>query len=235
VRELHHLALGAIVTLPAEQHQAVRLHDLDGLMLGEVGRLAGVSMGTIEVRLHRARAQLRREVARRMAGVPASFPGMEEVNAMYRCLLGRVISSVTLVHKRHFDGFARDLLHRSRQVRDLGAVLCIRRRDMPGQQVTQGINCHRHCAAVCAFRPIIAGSVATFRAVLPRPTIKDRRRGLFRAPIRQPQEHTSIVNDGFEHTRLQPTLGLLIHRLPWRQPLGIIRHGTPARAIQRRP
>jgi hypothetical protein len=32
--------------------------------------------------------------------------------------------------KRHFDGFARDVLHLSRQWRDLGTVLCIRRRDL---------------------------------------------------------------------------------------------------------
>ena len=54
VREFHQLVLGAIATLPAEQQQAVRLHYLDGMMLREIGLLAGVSVGTVKVRLHRA-------------------------------------------------------------------------------------------------------------------------------------------------------------------------------------
>jgi RNA polymerase sigma factor (sigma-70 family) len=91
VRECHHLVLGAIATLPAEQQQAVRLHYLDGLMLREIGRLAGVSVGTVKVRLHRARDRLRREVARRMDRVPASIPGMEEEVAMVEVTVDDII------------------------------------------------------------------------------------------------------------------------------------------------
>jgi RNA polymerase sigma factor (sigma-70 family) len=91
VREFHDLVLGAIATLPAEQQQAVRLHYLDGLMLREVGLLAGVPVGTVKVRLHRARARLWREVARRMAGVPASIPGMEEEVAMVEVTVDDII------------------------------------------------------------------------------------------------------------------------------------------------
>ena len=91
VREFHHLVLGAIATLPAEQQQAVRLHDLDGLMLREVGLLAGVPVGTVRVRLHRARARLRREVARRMAGEPDLIPGLEEEVAMVEVTVDDII------------------------------------------------------------------------------------------------------------------------------------------------
>jgi RNA polymerase sigma factor (sigma-70 family) len=94
VRECHQLVLGAIVILPAEQQQAVRLHYLDGLLLREVGLLAGVLVATVKVRLHRARARLRREVARRMAGVAASIPGLEEEVAMVEVTVDDIIVRV---------------------------------------------------------------------------------------------------------------------------------------------
>src|SRR5262249_41545415 len=67
VRELHRIVLAAIATLPAAQQQAVRLHYFEGLTLWEIGRLAGVPVGAVKVRLHRARARLRTELTREFA------------------------------------------------------------------------------------------------------------------------------------------------------------------------
>lgn len=66
-RELHEIVLAAIRTLPKDQQQAVRMHYVDGLSLWDIGRLAGVPIGAIKVRLHRARAQLRKELERELA------------------------------------------------------------------------------------------------------------------------------------------------------------------------
>jgi len=57
--ELHEIVLAALRTLPNDQQQVVRMYYLDGLSLREVGMLAGVSVGAVKVRLHRARERLR--------------------------------------------------------------------------------------------------------------------------------------------------------------------------------
>jgi uncharacterized protein len=80
---------GAMATLPAEPQQAVRRHDLDGLLMRVVGLLAGVLVGTVKGRLHRAR--LRWEVARSMAGGPASIPDLGEEVAMVEVTVDDII------------------------------------------------------------------------------------------------------------------------------------------------
>jgi RNA polymerase sigma factor (sigma-70 family) len=59
VRELQEIVLAAVRTLPNDQQQAVRMHYVDGLTLWDIGRIAGVPVGAVKVRLHRARARLR--------------------------------------------------------------------------------------------------------------------------------------------------------------------------------
>jgi len=66
VRELHEIVLAAIRTLPNDQQQAVRMHYVDGLSLWDIGRLAGVPVGAVKVRLHRARARLRLALEREL-------------------------------------------------------------------------------------------------------------------------------------------------------------------------
>jgi bifunctional DNase/RNase len=88
-RACHHPMQGAMTTLPAEPQQAVRRHDLDGLLRREVGLLAGVLVGAVKGRLHRAR--LRWEVARSMAGGPAPIPGLGEEVAMVEVMVDDII------------------------------------------------------------------------------------------------------------------------------------------------
>jgi RNA polymerase sigma-70 factor (ECF subfamily) len=63
-RELHEIVLAAIRALPNDQQQAVRMHYVDELSLWDIGRLAGVPVGAVKVRLHRARARLRLDLER---------------------------------------------------------------------------------------------------------------------------------------------------------------------------
>jgi RNA polymerase sigma factor (sigma-70 family) len=58
-RELHRMIAGAVCTLPSEMREAVRLHYVEGLKLGEIAVLLEVPLGTVKARIHRARERLR--------------------------------------------------------------------------------------------------------------------------------------------------------------------------------
>jgi RNA polymerase sigma factor (sigma-70 family) len=77
-RELNEIVLAAIRTLPRDQQQAVRMHYVDGLSLWDIGRLAGVPVGTVKVRLHRARARLRLDLEREFEMRDATMRTMQE-------------------------------------------------------------------------------------------------------------------------------------------------------------
>jgi RNA polymerase sigma factor (sigma-70 family) len=74
-REVLDLVRDAVDLLPRGQRDAVLLHYVDGLSCNEIAALLGSSPGAVRVRLHRARAQLRRELAP-LAPVPT--PNEEE-------------------------------------------------------------------------------------------------------------------------------------------------------------
>jgi RNA polymerase sigma factor (sigma-70 family) len=77
-RESYNVMMAALEALPAEQQQAVRLHYLKGLTLGEIGLLTGASAGAIKVRLHRARARLRLALLGEFADLQEPLPRVEE-------------------------------------------------------------------------------------------------------------------------------------------------------------
>ncbi len=58
-RELHRMISDAVGTLPKEMQEAVRLHYVEGLKLGEIAVLIEVPLGTVKARIHRARERLR--------------------------------------------------------------------------------------------------------------------------------------------------------------------------------
>ena len=57
------LVRDAVEVLPRRQRDAVLMHYVDGLSCDEIAALLGSSPGAVRVRLHRARAQLREELA----------------------------------------------------------------------------------------------------------------------------------------------------------------------------
>ena len=77
-RESYNVIMAVLATLPAEQQQAVRLHYLSGLTLGEIGLLTGASVGALKVRLHRARARLRLALLGEFADMREPLPRVEE-------------------------------------------------------------------------------------------------------------------------------------------------------------
>jgi RNA polymerase sigma factor (sigma-70 family) len=61
--ELLRIVRDAVELLPPGQRDVVLMHYVDDLSCEEIARLLGTSPGAVRVRLHRARAQLRRELA----------------------------------------------------------------------------------------------------------------------------------------------------------------------------
>jgi RNA polymerase sigma factor (sigma-70 family) len=73
--ELLELVRDAVEVLPPGQRDAVLLHYVDDLSCEEVAALLDTTPGAVRVRLHRARAQLRRELAPQL--IPTSRPREE--------------------------------------------------------------------------------------------------------------------------------------------------------------
>src|SRR3989440_11028144 len=77
----------AVQLLPPAQRDAVLLHYVDGLSCDEVAAALGSTPGAVRVRLHRARAELRRRLA---PEAPAAFPRKE------RSMIEMVIEDVVV-------------------------------------------------------------------------------------------------------------------------------------------
>ena len=61
----------AVLRLPSPMRLVLVLHDMEELSSEEVARILGVQVGTVRVRLHRARLILRKEMMRVLRGLPA--------------------------------------------------------------------------------------------------------------------------------------------------------------------
>jgi RNA polymerase sigma-70 factor (ECF subfamily) len=59
-----------VAALPPLQREALILFEYEGLSLEEIAEAAGVEIGTVKARLHRAREALRRRLAPLFAAQP---------------------------------------------------------------------------------------------------------------------------------------------------------------------
>jgi hypothetical protein len=75
-RELLQIVQDAVALLPEGQRDVVLMHYVDDLSCDEIARVLGTTPGAVRVRLHRARTQLRRELAP-LAPVPVPKPSKE--------------------------------------------------------------------------------------------------------------------------------------------------------------
>jgi RNA polymerase sigma factor (sigma-70 family) len=90
-RELLRAVQDAVDLLPTGQRDVVLMHYVDELSCEEIARLLGTTSGAVRVRLHRARAQLRRELAP-LAPVP--LPTKKEEVAMVEMKVDDVLVRV---------------------------------------------------------------------------------------------------------------------------------------------
>jgi RNA polymerase sigma-70 factor (ECF subfamily) len=68
--EQHHLLHAAVLRLPTPLRMVLVLHDMEELSSEEIAKILGLQLGTVRVRLHRARLAVRREMARLLKGMP---------------------------------------------------------------------------------------------------------------------------------------------------------------------
>jgi RNA polymerase sigma-70 factor (ECF subfamily) len=69
-REQHQLLHKAVLRLPTPLRMVLVLHDMEELNSEQVARILDLQVGTVRVRLHRARLAVRKEVARLLKGTP---------------------------------------------------------------------------------------------------------------------------------------------------------------------
>lgn len=68
--EQHNLLHRAVLRLPANMRLVLVLHDMEELSSEEVASILNLQVGTVRVRLHRARLALRKEMMRVIRGLP---------------------------------------------------------------------------------------------------------------------------------------------------------------------
>jgi RNA polymerase sigma-70 factor (ECF subfamily) len=72
--EQHDLLHTAVLRVPTALRLVLVLHDMEDLSSEQVARILGVQVGTIRVRLHRARLAVRKEMTRILKGLPERPP-----------------------------------------------------------------------------------------------------------------------------------------------------------------
>lgn len=147
----------------------------------------------------------------------------DQLDAILSRLLSSRVAGVAF-DKGDFDRITRHFLDLLGQFANLSAFLFIGRGNIQRQQMAQSIHGDMSFAALFAFMPIVAGPLTAFWGRLQRSAIENRRRRLFASTRGQAQQGPQIVDHRFEHASTNPTLGLLIDRVPRRQ---VVRHHPP--------
>jgi RNA polymerase sigma-70 factor (ECF subfamily) len=73
--EQHHLLHKAVLRLPTPLRMVLVLHDMEELGSEEIAKVLELQVGTVRVRLHRARLAVRREMSLLLKGVPEKTAG----------------------------------------------------------------------------------------------------------------------------------------------------------------
>src|SRR5919109_1745282 len=110
---------------------------------------------------------------------------------VYACGLGilfSLLTGVAFIDKSDFNRVLSDVLNVFGQLLDLCSFLLVGGRDVCSQEQPKGIDSDMNFAAFLPFVAIVAGSFATFRRGLHRPTVKNDRRRLFFLALGQPQQ-----------------------------------------------
>src|SRR5829696_3822604 len=83
-----------------------------------------------------------------------------------------------------------------------------------------------HLRALLALVPVVAAPMDALRGRSQRARVEYGRRRIGRLALRKPQKYAQIGDHLLEHTRFEPSLRLLVDRLPCvGRPWGMYRHG----------
>lgn len=72
--EEHHLLHQAVLQIPTSLRMVLVLHDMEELTSEQIARILDLQLGTVRVRLHRARLAVRKEMSRLLKGIPEQKP-----------------------------------------------------------------------------------------------------------------------------------------------------------------
>jgi len=75
--EQSHLLHQAVLRIPTSLRMVLVLHDMEELDSEQIAKVLGVQVGTVRVRLHRARLAVRKEMAGLLNGMPENKPRIE--------------------------------------------------------------------------------------------------------------------------------------------------------------
>lgn len=91
VRELHRMVLSAVRDLPRRQREAILLFYYETLSIQEIAALLGVSVGSVKVRLHRARSQLRQQISQKFPEIANAYSNRTRRKEMVKVSIADVI------------------------------------------------------------------------------------------------------------------------------------------------
>jgi RNA polymerase sigma-70 factor (ECF subfamily) len=100
----------AIRGLDEKYRDVLVLRDVEGLPAAEVAQMLGLGVAAVKSRLHRARAAVRAELARRLGEPPPAPPGAacpDVLTLLSRKLEGELTPAVCAEVERHVEGCAR--------------------------------------------------------------------------------------------------------------------------------
>jgi RNA polymerase sigma-70 factor (ECF subfamily) len=108
--QLHAREIGAalaagIDALPDEQREALVLRDVEGLSAEDAAAVAGVEIGALKSRLHRARLELRRRLAALVDDAPAPCPELAQTLSAY--VAAEIDQAACLEIERHLESCPR--------------------------------------------------------------------------------------------------------------------------------
>jgi|GEM_PF-1406039 len=140
------------------------------------------------------------------------------------CGLRRFLSRIAMVDKVHLDMFSGSLLNICRKISHLGSLLFIGRSDFQGELISQCVNCSMNFGPLLALVAIVTGAMSALRARLNGASIENHGRGAAVFLGHQSQDFAQVMRHGLEAASLDPSLSLLLNRIPRSQ---IVRNHAP--------
>lgn len=77
--EHHHLLHQAVLRIPTSLRMVLVLHDMEELTSEQIAQILDLQVGTVRVRLHRARMAVRKEMNQVLRGIPKESPSLSKV------------------------------------------------------------------------------------------------------------------------------------------------------------
>src|SRR5215216_5631678 len=141
--------------------------------------------------------------------------------------LGCLLTRVSLIDVGQLDSLPGRFLYLLAELVHFFAVVLVGRAHAQSEQVSQSVHRRVHLGALLVLVSVVAAPRAALRSRPQRARVHYGRLRLRRPLLRKPQKYAQIVDHLLEHSRLEPSLRLLVDGFPRRQVVG---HVSPRRA-----